>query len=252
MNEAMFGYDDSLSFTELSKGVLDTFKNQYNNVYAKGMLISMCLDLELLHLSNGKYGLMNLIQDLSKSYGKDRAFKDEDLIPKIVSLTYPVEIKAFFDNYVIGGRPLPFEEVLGYAGVNYTRIDREMSFSFGQCDLGYDPSTKKMVVTGTEKMNDFGKALGYEVGDEIDKINGKKINPMEFRAFRQQWIKNVKEGDKLKIAVIRKNPTGKNVNKTLKAKVFKAEVRFYNTIEFNPKSTEQQLKIRNAWLDGVR
>jgi len=251
MNEAMFGFNDSLSFTEMSKGVLDTFKEQYNNVYAKGALIAMCLDLKLLHLSNGKYGLMELIKDLAKSYGKDRAFKDEELIPKIVSLTYP-EIKTFFDDYVIGGRKLPFEEVLGYAGVDYTRVDIVKAFSLGQCDLGYDPASGRLVVTGISKMNDFGKALGYQVGDEIVKVNGKKISPMEFRAFRQQWVKTVKEGDKVKIDVLRKSADGKTIKKTLKAKTFKADVKYYNTLEFNAKATDEQLKIRKAWLDGVR
>jgi predicted metalloprotease with PDZ domain len=251
MNEAMFGFNDSLSFTEMSKGCLDTFKDQYNNVYSKGMLISMCLDLKLLHLSDGKYGLMNLIQDLAKSYGKDKAFKDEELIPKIVSLTYP-EIQKFFDDYVIGGKLLPFEEVLGYAGVNYIRVDRVLAFSFGQCDLGYNPATGRLVVVGISKMNDFGKALGYQLGDEILSVNGKKISPMAFRLYRQEWLKKVKQGDKVKIEVMRKTDNGKTVKKTLKAKAFKSEVRYYNTIDYSPSANEQQLKIRKAWLDGVR
>ena len=251
MNEAMFGFNDSLSFTELSKGCLDKYKSQYNNVYAKGMLISMCLDLKLLHLSSGKYGLMELIQDLAKSYGKDKAFKDEELIPKIVSLTYP-EIKTFFDDYVIGGKQLPFEEVLAYAGVDFTRIDKVKSFSFGQCDLGYDPATGKLVVTGTEKMNDFGKALGYQIGDEIDKVNGKQLSPMEFRMYRQDWLKKVKEGDKVKISVLRKTANGKTIKKTLKAKAFKSDVRLYNTIDFASAANSEQLRMRKAWLDGVR
>jgi predicted metalloprotease with PDZ domain len=103
MTEAMFAFNDTLSFTELSMGCLDKYKDQYNNVYAKGALISMCLDLKLLHLSHGKYHLTEfLLQDLSKSYGKDRSFHDDELFPKtVVSLTFP-EIKGFFDDYVIG------------------------------------------------------------------------------------------------------------------------------------------------------
>ena len=250
MTEAK-GFNDSLSFTEMSKGCLDTFKDQYNNVYAKGMLISMCLDLKLLHLSDGKYGLMNLIQDLAKSYGKDKAFKDEELIPKIVSLTYP-EIKTFFDDYVIGAKPLPFEEVLGYAGVDYARVKQVRTFSFGQCDLGYDPSTHMMKITGIQNMNAFGRAMNYHVGDIIEKINGKKITPLEFRQFRQQWVSTVKEGDKFKMTVLRKSPNGKVSKKTLKAKVFKDDVRLYNSIEYIPTPSPEQAKIKAAWIKGTR
>jgi predicted metalloprotease with PDZ domain len=220
-------------------------------VYAKGALISLCLDLKLLHLSDGKYGLMNLIQDLAKSYGKDKAFKDEELIPKIVSLTYP-EIKTFFDDYVIGGKPLPFEEVLGYAGVDYTRIQKTKAFSFGQCDLGYNPSDGRMIVRGIRNMNDFGKVLGYQLGDEIDKINGKIIRGIDFRKFRQDWLKTVKEGDKVKITILRPSSNGKTTKKTLKAKVFKSDVRSYNVISFASAPSADQAKIRKVWLEGIR
>ncbi|HAX47647.1 MAG TPA: peptidase M61, partial [Bacteroidetes bacterium] len=40
--------NDTLPFTELSKGALDKYKPQYFNVYQKGALINMCLDLYLL------------------------------------------------------------------------------------------------------------------------------------------------------------------------------------------------------------
>jgi len=251
MTEAQLGFNDSLSFTELSKGCLDTFKDQYLNVYSKGMLISMCLDLKLLHLSDGKYGLMNLIHDLAKSYGKDRAFKDEELIPKIVSLTYP-EIKTFFDDYVIGGKKLPFEEVLGYAGVDYTAIKKNKAFTLGQADLGYNPATKKMMVVGVKNMNDFGKALGYEEGDELEKINGQKITLQDFRSWRQHWVETVKEGDKVKIQISRTTPDNKKIKVTLKAKAFMADVKTYNVIGFNPSPTPEQLKIRKAWLEPAK
>ncbi len=166
-------------------------------------------------------------------------------------MTYP-EIKAFFDDYVIGGKPLPFEEVLAYAGVNYTRVDKEKAFSFGQCELGYNPATHGLVVTGVKNMNDFGKALGYQVGDEIEKVNGKKVSAMGFRMYRQDWLRTVKEGDKVTISVLRKSAKGKAVKKTLKTKAFKSEVRLYNTIDFTSPANAEQLRMRKAWLDGVR
>ena len=247
MTEAMFGFNDTLSFTELSKGCLDKYKDQYNNVYAKGALISMCLDLKLLHLSHGKYHLTDLLQDLSKSYGKDRAFHDEDLFPKIVSLTYP-EIKGFFDDYVVGAKPLPFEEVLGYAGVDYTRLKKVNSYSFGQCDIGYNPESHHLVVTGIKNLNEFGQKMGYHIGDEILKVNGKTLQPQDFRPFREQWSKTVKDGDKLKIVVLRKSADGKEAKKTLKTKVFKTDVKTYNLLEFSKAPTEEQQMIRKAWL----
>ena len=38
-------FNDSLAFTDLSKGALNEYEDQYINVYQKGALIGMCLDL---------------------------------------------------------------------------------------------------------------------------------------------------------------------------------------------------------------
>ena len=248
ITEAKFGFNDSLSFTCMSRGCLDTFKDQYNNVYSKGMLISMCLDLKLLHLSDGKYGLMHLIHDLEKTYGKDKSFNDEELIPKIVSLTYP-EIQLFFDNYVIGGKPLPFAEMLRYAGVEFIPVKISKAFSFGGASIGYNAKEKKLMIVGIDNLNDFGREMGYQKGDVILKINGKEIAPQELLEFRQNWIETVKEGDKLSLIVERKDSASNTTNKvTLSGKVVKADTKSYNEIFYTDEPTEAQLKIKNVWL----
>ncbi|HMS64269.1 MAG TPA: peptidase M61, partial [Ignavibacteria bacterium] len=39
------GYNDTLPFTVMSKGALDIYEDQYQNVYQKGALIGLCLDI---------------------------------------------------------------------------------------------------------------------------------------------------------------------------------------------------------------
>lgn len=124
-------YNDTLAFTTMSKNVLHEYKKQFENVYVKGALINLCLDIKLLELSDGKYGIMNLIHDLSKQYGKQKAFKDDELFDIIQKLTYP-EIGAFLNNCVGGGQPLPFKEVFDAIGINYQpdSPDRNKILSF--------------------------------------------------------------------------------------------------------------------------
>jgi hypothetical protein len=69
-------YNDTLPFTIMSKEVLGIHEKQFANVYQKGALINMGLDIKLLQLSNGKHGIMKLILDLSKKYGKQKGFVD--------------------------------------------------------------------------------------------------------------------------------------------------------------------------------
>ena len=48
-------YSDKQSFTEMSKNVLDpTMKAQYPNVYQKGALMAMCIDIMLRDASGGQ------------------------------------------------------------------------------------------------------------------------------------------------------------------------------------------------------
>jgi hypothetical protein len=111
-------FNDTLSFTELSKESAGKYETQYGNVYMKGALISACLDLYLLKLSNAQYGLRQLKHDLGIKYGKDKYFEDDSLFNIITELTYP-EVKPFFEKYVIGTTALPYEQFFAYAGVEY-------------------------------------------------------------------------------------------------------------------------------------
>lgn len=248
MNQAQFVFNDSLPFTELSKGCLDKYEKEYPNVYAKGALIAMCLDLKLLHDSKGNYGLLNLIQDLSKKYGKNKAFKDDELFEVITSLTNP-SIEEFLKQFIAGAEKLPFKEYLNYAGVDYDNVVIAKQFSLGMVEIGYNQETKKLVVAGTKNMNDFGKKLGYHVGDEFLKINKTKISPSTFKTFRENWSTTVKEGDMLTIQVLRKMENGKLKKIKLSSPVFKSENKRYNILKFADNATEEQLKIRKAWLE---
>ncbi|MDZ4679353.1 MAG: hypothetical protein SH848_20475 [Saprospiraceae bacterium] len=55
---------------------------------SKGALIGLYLDIKLLELSADKYDLQRLMRDLSKFYGTEKPFRDDELFPKIAKLTY--------------------------------------------------------------------------------------------------------------------------------------------------------------------
>ena len=71
-------YDDAMSFTVMSKNILvEPYKKNYANVYEKGALINMVLDLQLREWSNGEKGVLWLMKELSKKYGNTTPFEDE-------------------------------------------------------------------------------------------------------------------------------------------------------------------------------
>ncbi|RZL17914.1 MAG: peptidase M61 [Pedobacter sp.] len=170
INNSKQAYNDSLSFTEMSKESAGKWKNEYGNVYQKGALISNALDLYLLKLSKGKYGLANLKQQLGAKYGKDKYFLDDELFGEITKMTYP-EIGGFFAKYVEGSTPIPYEQFFEYAGVklkprNMINVPTTGAFGAAATPEG------KILIANTDRLNAFGKAIGFQKGDILVSING--------------------------------------------------------------------------------
>jgi len=249
INASKNSYNDSIPFTKMSAGVLQTYHKEFGNVYQKGALINMCLDIKLLQLSNGKYGIMNLVHDLSNKYGKQKGFKDDELFNEIGKLTYP-EIKQFLDTYVGNSQPLPLEEILNIAGVNYReKVEtKDSSFSMGKVSLGFNHTTGHIVVNDTAKMNELGKRLGYHLNDEIISVNGETISGANANNFFQNFGSTSKPGDDLVIKAARKNATGTEDTVELKSVMTKFPKNKLNALELADNPSAEQILIRNAWL----
>ena len=242
-------YNDTVPFTTMSSGTLSAYHKQFGNVYQKGALINMCLDLKLLQLSNGKYGIMNLIHDLSNKYGKQKGFKDDELFAEIEKLTYP-EIRQFLDTYVGGAQPLPLEEVLNLAGVTYKAQaeTKDSTFSMGKVSLGFDTETGNIVVKDTSRINDLGRALGYRPGDQVISVNDEILSAAKANSFFRNFGNTSRAGDPLVIKITRKNSSDKTDTIELKSVMTKYPIIKYNLLEFADNPSPQQLLIRNAWL----
>ena len=243
-------YKDDLPFTEMSLGCLEQYKDQYGNVYQKGALIGLCLDIMLREESKGKMGMKDMMALLSKEYGKHTSFKDEELFDKIASLSSP-EIREFFTKYVEGKQALPLAELLNKVGITYQTDVTISEFNLGDIALGVEPESGNMFVLDIANMNDFGKQLGYKNNDEIISVNGQKITADNYKEVINTYKKETKEGDKVEVVVTRKE-NGKEKTKKLKAKAFKLEKTKPYLIEFNENATEDQLTLRDQWLGKTK
>jgi predicted metalloprotease with PDZ domain len=242
---------DNLPFTEMSAEVLDKYKDQYQNVYNKGALIGLCLDIKLRQLSGGNYGTQNLMRDLAKTYGKDASFKDDELFDKITSLTYP-EIREFFKLYVEGTSPLPLTDVFKSVGISFSESEKVRTVSMGNVQISFNPETKRLFAASTARMNDFGKIIGYMEGDEFVSLNGKPLSMETFQAVLGEFRETAKEGDPFEIVVMRKNDKGEFIEKKLSAPLESSETTLINSLLIIENPTEEQLKLRDAWLDPAR
>ena len=195
-------YNDAMSFTKMSKNILDPeYAKNYNNVYQKGALIGMCLDIILREESRGTYGVRNMMLDLSKKYGKNKAFKDGNIIAEIVKMTYPT-VGEFFATHVQGATPINYTEFFNKVGVkSETKTEKSAYFldAKGQPFISVN-SDKKIFFT--VKTNSALVALGIKAGDILESVNGEKISLANIRPVlgkTMQW----KAGDKIAMEVIR-------------------------------------------------
>ncbi len=239
-------FKDDLPFTTMSKGCLDEYKKDYNNVYQKGALIGMCLDIWLRNYSGGHYGTQDLMQDLGKKYGKNVSFRDDTLFSVIEKMTYP-EIGNFFKKHVAGKEPLPFAETFKMVGLEYYPKFSVLGISYGNIDIGYNPNSGRLVVAGISEMDDFGKALGFLEGDELVSFNGSPLTVDNIKDVISGFIEKAVEGKSLKVQVFR-NKEGKMKKVKLKAKIRKVEITEKHILFFSKNASERQVKTRDAWL----
>jgi predicted metalloprotease with PDZ domain len=242
-------YNDTMSFTYMSKHVLEEkIHGQYGNVYEKGALIGMCLDILLRDFSNGKYGTQDLMKDLATKYGKNKSFDDADLFNDIEKFTYP-EIGTFLRKHVSGTEPLPMREVLEKIGIDFAKETITYEFSLGNTDLNFNENTNRLYIAGIQDMDEFGKAMGYKVGDELGKLNGKEIKMEAIKEIINNYYETVKEGDKVTVEIFRpKSKKGKYKVKTLSAIAKKSKTIRKNQIALKQKLSDKQKQTLRAWV----
>lgn len=236
----------NVSFTEMSEQILDPeYEPMYSNVYYKGALIAMCLDLHIIKYSKGEKDLQWLMRELAKKYGKEVSFDDDELFDVIESLTYP-EVRAFLDTYVAGDEPLPIVEVLSWAGIEYIAERKVKQISMGNINLNVN-ADRQIIIDGLSEANEFAVEMGYEVGDIIAKVNGEDFSLANAQAVIDNFKATTEAGDKVKVTVLREK-NGKLKKKKLKAKAFEIEKTEKHFLEFVEEPGEDQYKVLQSWI----
>jgi predicted metalloprotease with PDZ domain len=234
--------NDTMSFTTMSANVLnEPYKDQYLNVYEKGALIGMCLDIQIRESSGGKRGILDLMHQLSNEYGISKPFNDSDLFAKITSLTYP-EVGVFLDKYVSGTTPIPYYEYLAKVGVTKA-MKKTPDGIFLKDQVPYiavNRENNEIFVVPNKELNIFYTTLDLKGGDIIIAINDKPYslnNIMDMLSDSQKW----KENDAITIKIKRDG----------KEQLLKGNVKFpYIDTEGLEATDTTKKTLKEAWLKG--
>lgn len=234
--------NDTMPFTTMSTNVLvKPYKDQYLNVYEKGALIGMCLDILIREKSNGERGILDLMKKLSIEYGATKAFNDEELFAKITELTYP-EVGDFLKTYVSGTTPIPYNDYFAKVGV--TKLTKKVVtnvFIKGHSPyITVNQETKEIIVIPNIELNDFYKNLNLKGGDILLEINSKPYNLdniYDMIANSQSW----KENDAISIKIKRDG----------KAQTLNGKVKLPYEEKDGFEATDlSKTVLKNAWLKG--
>ena len=232
--------NDKMSFTTMSENVLTKpYKDQYLNVYEKGALIAMCIDIEIREKSNGKRGILDMMKELSNLYGSQKPFNDNELFERITQITYP-EVGEFLKNYVEGTTPIPFEKYLVKMGVEKSKIKKVSNpFLNGRNPIiTGNPTTKEISVRKDIEIIGFLNSIGLKSGDVLLAINGTNYN-LETISEMMTAVQNWKENETITIKIKRNDK-----EQALTGKVFHV----YNEIDGYDIKDESKLVLNKAWL----
>ena len=240
--EAAAKMDDMMPFTTMSSNVLaKPFEDQYLNVYEKGALIGMCIDIIIREKSNGARGILDLMQKLSSEYGVSKAFNDNELFAKITELTYP-EVGDFLKTYVSGPTPIPYQTYLAKVGVAKALIKIPVNI-FEKGDKQYIAVTDKndeIIVNSNMELNDFFTNLNLIGGDIIMAVNEKNYSQQNINEILYD-CENWKENDAITLKI------GRNgAEKIIKGKVKRPveEKESFKAIDVS------KFALKEVWLKG--
>jgi len=238
-------YDDTMSFTEMSENVLDKpYATNYGNVYQKGALIGMCIDILLREESNGNRGILSLMKELSLKYGKNKPFDDDKIFDEIVAMTYP-SLKSFFDAHVIGTASINYNEFFDKMGleVAQSRVKTNYIQNAGALIVGADQKNGTIHFNSLVSQNSFWNENGAQPNDVIAEIDSAKVTLQNANQIFGQ-VFSWQSGKEIEVKLNRDG--NEVVIKTTLTQSYTIGKKLQSKADATPK----QVALRNAWLKG--
>ncbi|MFV9551304.1 peptidase M61 [Algibacter sp. PT7-4] len=237
-------FNDAMSFTIMSENILkDAYKDEYINVYQKGALIGMCVDIIMREQSGGNRGILSLMKELSNKYGKNKPFEDDKLIEEIITMTYPA-VGEFLNTHVVGDIPINYSAFFEKVGLEIAEGKVEANYILinGAPIVSGDPN-KGIFFVDAVLENSFWKEQGAKPNDIIKEVDGQAVTLQNANAVLGQvfgWkpgraIEVKLERDGKEVIIKTTTTQGYTIGKSLKEK---------------ENATEAQKTLRKAWLKG--
>ena len=206
--------------------------NYESDYYDKGSSVSFILDMEIRNRSKNKSSLDDVMRAMYKRFPLSGAGYTLTDVQKVAEEFAGGSLKEFFADYVWGTKPLPWEQYLGFAGLELKPKESDTKPWLG-LSAGGERFRVFRVIAGAPAYE-----AGINVGDEVVALNGYRVSGNDLTTR----IEEMNEGEIVRLTIFRDNRL-RDVNVTLKNRA----VPSYK-IEQVKEPTDLQKSIYTSWL----
>lgn len=204
--------NDTMSFTVMSENIIDEpYASNFYNVYLKGALINMCLDIIIRDQSENEMSMISLMRDLSEKYGKDNPFDDDSILDEITAMTYP-EVGSFLQTHVVGTTPIDYQAYFDRVGLELSSVEVPSTiFLLDQQTpfINVNQQTGQFYFMGGD-LNSTLREMGVQGGDIIKSVNGTELSLQNAQAIiapSLQWTPDtdltmvlIRDGEEIEVS----------------------------------------------------
>ncbi|HVR39558.1 MAG TPA: PDZ domain-containing protein [Thermoanaerobaculia bacterium] len=169
--------------------------NAWFSFYNKGEVVSALLDLRIAQATNGEKSLDDVMRILWDEYGRTRRGLEEDAIERVVARV--ADVGDFFERYVDGTEPLPYNDLFDAAGIEIEIVSRSRDAMALGAKLKSDEGLLEIdnVIRGGAAME-----AGLLPGDELLAIDGTRTLS---EADVRRSLKSLREGESVEVMFAR-------------------------------------------------
>jgi predicted metalloprotease with PDZ domain len=212
--------------------------------YNKGQLLGVALDILIRDATENRASLDDMLRSLNDEFARrGRFYNDsedlravaEDVIRKKAPAANP-NLKDFFASYVSGTDEIPFENLLGRAGLQLKDTgQRHATFGFTIHRDG-----KSSLLIGSLEAGSSAQQAGLQDGDVLLTLNGEPLPRSP-----ERWVRDHQPGERVTVR-LRRNGEEKTISFALERQ---AEAVFQ--VFEAPDATDKQRRIRDGILHGT-
>ncbi len=164
--------------------------NQSVSYYLKGGLVTLCLDLEIRHRTEGKSSVEAVFRALWEEYGaKDRGLEENEILA-VANRVTGLDLSDFFQRYVSGTAEIDFGLFLGYAGLKVEPQerppDKQDEAPAGWLGVTFKEEAGRARIEAV--LDDGpGRRAGLSPGDELIALDGQRVAFADFPKALQRY-----------------------------------------------------------------